>query len=128
MADFFKYKDLCSYPTVCGKYGICSDGQCDCLGPINGISYFQRIEGRQPDCGCFPVTPLSCEASKTHILLELQNITYIPFKDDVTPRISVLNLDYQRISSGNCKQACLKLKLFVQSCYIFFSWVLRFTI
>ncbi|XP_050271374.1 G-type lectin S-receptor-like serine/threonine-protein kinase SD2-5 isoform X1 [Quercus robur] len=103
VADLLKFTDLCSYPTVCGNYGICTNGQCGCLRPINGISYFQQIEGRQPDRGCFPITPLSCEASKTHILLELQNITYIPFKD-IIPFISEL----KPISLGNCKQACLK--------------------
>ena len=109
VADLFKFTDSCSYPTVCGNYGVCSDGQCDCLGPINGISYFQRVEGRQPDRGCFPVTPLSCEASKTHILLELQNITYFPFLEDaIIPGTSALNHNYRSISLGDCTRACLK--------------------
>ena len=64
----------CGYPTFCGDYSICSNGQC-----INGTNYFQQINEMLPNLGCSLVTPLSCEASKNHILLELQNITYFPF-------------------------------------------------
>ncbi|KAF3949992.1 hypothetical protein CMV_024200 [Castanea mollissima] len=85
VGDLFKNIDLCAFPTVCGNYGICTKNQCSCLGSINGTNYFQQIKDRQPDRGCSPVVPLSCEASKTHILLELQNITYFPLLDITIP-------------------------------------------
>ncbi|KAK4584058.1 hypothetical protein RGQ29_021979 [Quercus rubra] len=72
----------CGYPTFCGNYSICSNGdQCICPPPINGKSYFRHIDDGQPNLGCSLVTPLSCKASKNHILLELKNITYFPFSD-----------------------------------------------
>ena len=89
VGDLFKDIDLCAYPTVCGNYGICTNGQCSCLGSKNGTNYFQQIKDRQPDRGCSPVVPLSCEASKTHILLELQNITYFPQLDISIPGINL---------------------------------------
>ncbi|KAK7861363.1 ep1-like glycoprotein 2 [Quercus suber] len=104
--DFFdRLKVLpCLFPTVCGNYGICSNGQCSCPRPTNATSYFQATEETQPDHGCSLITPLSCEASKNHILLELQNITYFPFTQDhpgINPELQDVNLD-------SCKQACLK--------------------
>ena len=30
----------CGYPTICGNYSICSNGQCICPPPIYGTSYF----------------------------------------------------------------------------------------
>ncbi|XP_075670015.1 G-type lectin S-receptor-like serine/threonine-protein kinase SD2-5 [Castanea sativa] len=105
VGDLFKNIDLCAFPTVCGNYGICTNNQCSCLGSIKGTNYFQQIKDRQPDRGCSPVVPLSCEASKTHILLELQNITYFPLLDITIPGI---NPNYQNISLSTCTQACLE--------------------
>jgi hypothetical protein len=102
--DVFKeYIDYCSYPTACGNYGICLNDQCSCLGPKNGTSYFQPINDRVLNLGCSPVTPLSCEASKYHILLEVENITYFPFQE-YSPDI---NPDHQNINLESCKKACL---------------------
>ncbi|KAK7835656.1 hypothetical protein CFP56_023296 [Quercus suber] len=39
-----------------------------CPRPIKATSYFQPIEETQPDHGCSLITPLSCAASKDHIL------------------------------------------------------------
>ncbi|KAK7852174.1 epidermis-specific secreted glycoprotein ep1 [Quercus suber] len=65
---------FCGHPTVCGNYSICTtNDQCSCPGPRNGTNYFQQIQERRPDLGWSLVTQLSCEASKYHILLELQN-------------------------------------------------------
>ena len=47
--------------------------------------------------------PLSCEASKNHILLEVENITYFPFQE-YPPNITA---DRQHINLESCKQACL---------------------
>ncbi|KAK7861399.1 g-type lectin s-receptor-like serine/threonine-protein kinase [Quercus suber] len=101
---FTRFTDSCAFPTVCGNYGICTNGQCSCPRPIKATSYFQPIEETQPDHGCSLITPLSCAASKTHILLELHNITYFLFHQD-PPNIDP---DYQHISLDSCKQACLK--------------------
>ena len=94
----------CGYPTFCGNYSICSNGQCICPSPINGTNYFRQINVMLPNLGCSLVTPLFCEASKNHILLELQNTTYFPFSK-YPPYI---NPDYQDITLKTCTQACLK--------------------
>ncbi|KAM3761511.1 hypothetical protein ACB098_01G273600 [Castanea mollissima] len=102
--SFTRLIDSCGSPTVCGSYGICRNGQCSCPEPINATSYFQLIKGRQPELGCSLITPLSCEISKNHILLEINKITYFPFTQD-PPGI---NPDHQHINLDSCKQACLK--------------------
>ena len=58
----------------------------------------------QTSYGCSLVTPLSCEASKNQILLELKYITYFPFSTDPLN----INPDHRGINLENCKQACLK--------------------
>ena len=95
----------CTYPTICGNYSVCSEGQCSCPGPVNGTSYFQPIKDRRLDLGCSLVVPLSCEASKNHILIEIQNITYCPLLDKSIPEI---NPNYQNISLRTCTEACLE--------------------
>jgi hypothetical protein len=57
-----------------------------------------------PNLGCSLVTPLSCEASQNHILLELHNITYFAFQPD----LPVINPDHRHIDLESCKKACLK--------------------
>ncbi|KAK4603742.1 hypothetical protein RGQ29_012308, partial [Quercus rubra] len=103
--DFFTgLVDSCAFPTVCGNYSICRNGQCRCPSPIKATSYFQLIEETQSEHGCSLITPLSCAASKTHILLELHKITYFLF----TQGAPTIDPDYQHISLNSCKQACLK--------------------
>ena len=94
----------CVYPTVCGSDGVCTNEQCSCPQSINGTSYFQQINDKLPSYGCSLVTPLSCEASKNQILLELEYITYFPFSTDPLN----INPDHHRINLESCKQACLK--------------------
>lgn len=86
------YLGECSYPLVCGKYGICSQGQCSCPA-----TYFKLLNDRQPALGCSQISPLSCEASQDHSFVELNDVTYFTFSSDLT------NTD-----SETCKQACLK--------------------
>ncbi|KAF2290658.1 hypothetical protein GH714_014900 [Hevea brasiliensis] len=43
----------CFYPTVCGNYGICSNGQCSCPS----TTYFKQINDRQPDLGFLKLLP-----------------------------------------------------------------------
>ncbi|KAF8413692.1 hypothetical protein HHK36_001684 [Tetracentron sinense] len=88
----------CGYPMVCGNYGICLNGECSCPGATSGdVLYFRQINDWQPELGCSQVIPLSCEASQYHNFLELKDITYFTFTDDLT------DTDME-----TCKQACLK--------------------
>ena len=104
--DFLTRRSVgsCGYPTVCGNYSICTNSQCNCPAVKNGINYFQQIKDRQPDRGCSLVTPLTCEASQNHVLLELENITYFPFRE-YPP---TFNPDHRHINLESCKQACFK--------------------
>ncbi|KAF3951896.1 hypothetical protein CMV_022499 [Castanea mollissima] len=104
--DFLKLDiGYCGYPGVCGNYGVCTDEQCSCPQPINGTNYFHPINDRLPNLGCSLDTPLSCEANKSHILIELQNITYFPFQKGLPD----IHPDYQHVSLESCKQSCLKV-------------------
>jgi hypothetical protein len=67
-------------------------------------SYFQPIDDRQPNRGCSLITPLSCEDSKNHILLEMESITYFIFNQSNQG----INPDHRHINLESCKQACLK--------------------
>lgn len=50
----------CGYPTVCGNYSICGNGQCACPQTAVGrTNFLQQINYWQPDQGCFVVTPIS---------------------------------------------------------------------
>ncbi|KAI8551510.1 hypothetical protein RHMOL_Rhmol06G0192500 [Rhododendron molle] len=69
----------CGYPTVCGKYGICSsNGQCGCFaGSSNEV---KQISYKQTNLGCSLVTPISCDHSQreggsdnTSIFLKVPN-------------------------------------------------------
>ncbi|XP_020100284.1 G-type lectin S-receptor-like serine/threonine-protein kinase SD2-5 [Ananas comosus] len=95
--------DDCAYPTVCGGYGICSNGQCSCPSGGSGGSsnnnpqFFNLINNREPNLGCTPATPLSCQSTQDHQLLPLVNVTYF---DDYADRWST--------DEQSCKNACLK--------------------
>ncbi|KAF8006269.1 hypothetical protein BT93_K0533 [Corymbia citriodora subsp. variegata] len=98
VADLFEgYVKDCGYPTVCGRYGICSNGQCSCPALSGRESYFKVVDYKQPYLGCSENVPLSCEASKHQSLLELENIAYF----SLTP-------DLEDIDASSCKDACTK--------------------
>ncbi|KAK3407123.1 hypothetical protein EUGRSUZ_K03230 [Eucalyptus grandis] len=104
VADLFE-KELsndCDYPTVCGRYGICSDGQCSCPASSGGTSYFQQVNDTKPNLGCFENVPLSCGASKNQSLLELENVTYFGLK------YFSLTEDLMDINASSCKEACAR--------------------
>lgn len=87
----------CAYPLVCGKYSICSNGQCSCPGSSSiGARYFRQLVEKHPDLGCTEITPLSCSASKKQKLLDVPDVTYFTFNSN----ISNTNVE-------SCKQACL---------------------
>ncbi|XP_039160342.1 G-type lectin S-receptor-like serine/threonine-protein kinase SD2-5 [Eucalyptus grandis] len=87
----------CAYPTVCGQYGICSNGQCSCPASSGGTSYFKQVDDRQPSLGCSENVPLSCGASQYQSLLELENVTYFTFTSDL-----------DNIDASTCKETCVK--------------------
>ncbi|KAM3222346.1 hypothetical protein P3L10_021616 [Capsicum annuum] len=53
------FRGECNYPTACGRYGICTMGQCSC--PTSSISstYFRPIDVRRPNLGYSEVTKLT---------------------------------------------------------------------
>ncbi|MQM06547.1 hypothetical protein Taro_039371, partial [Colocasia esculenta] len=91
------FGDQCMYPTVCGNYGICSDGQCSCPEDSN---HFRPVDRRKPNHGCSLSPPLSCDRSRgIHSLIRLENILYSGY---VGPA-DLPGTDVQR-----CKEACLR--------------------
>ncbi|CAL9762255.1 unnamed protein product [Musa acuminata subsp. burmannicoides] len=100
--DNLLHLDDCAYPTVCGEYGICSNGQCSCPSGANVSSiYFQSVDDRQSSLGCFPVTPLSCQSMQQHSLLAADNVSYFNYIDSDAAAL-------EGIDEERCKQACLK--------------------
>ncbi|KAL6838673.1 hypothetical protein ACP4OV_031387 [Aristida adscensionis] len=94
--------DLCGYPTVCGKYGLCSNGQCSCPSETNtSLSYFKPVDRERTHLGCMPDTPISCESAQDHRLVAFSNVSYFNFADPY----SALQL---LVNEENCKQACLQ--------------------
>lgn len=88
----------CSYPMICGNYGICNNGQCRCpTGDSTGPSYFKEFNSPYLDFGCEEVTRLSCQSSTHHLLLELHDVEYFRF-----------DVDIAHTNSESCQNACLK--------------------
>ncbi|PSS05621.1 G-type lectin S-receptor-like serine/threonine-protein kinase [Actinidia chinensis var. chinensis] len=97
---------VCGYPLACGKYGICSDGQCYCPEDANRYEtrFFRQTNYRIPNQGCTPITAISCDHSQYHSLMELQNTAYFSYQ-----RLSYNEnpkLDNKTDLEG-CKKACL---------------------
>lgn len=92
--DLFKSDlDDCAYPTVCGKYGICANGQCTCPG-----TYFMLADERRADSGCIATTPLTCQDINRHLLIDLNNTSYFNDIDDLL---------FSTTDEESCKKACL---------------------
>ncbi|XP_057461432.1 G-type lectin S-receptor-like serine/threonine-protein kinase SD2-5 [Actinidia eriantha] len=96
----------CGYPLVCGKYGICSNRQCNCPEEANKTakSFFTQTKNRIPNQGCTPITDVSCNHSQYHSLMELQNTSYVNYRRltyNENPKLDdITNLE-------DCKKACL---------------------
>ncbi|XP_006652160.1 G-type lectin S-receptor-like serine/threonine-protein kinase SD2-5 [Oryza brachyantha] len=91
--------DDCAFPMVCGKYGICTGGQCSC--PLQGnssLSYFKPVDERKANLGCAPLTPISCQEMQSHRLLLFADVSYFDVSHTV---LNATNRD-------DCKQSCLK--------------------
>ncbi|RWR89198.1 LOW QUALITY PROTEIN: G-type lectin S-receptor-like serine/threonine-protein kinase SD2-5 [Cinnamomum micranthum f. kanehirae] len=92
----------CNYPTVCGKYGICTNGQCSCPREnYANISYFLPVNSQQPNLGCYETTMLSHQFTQNHGLLHLQDISYFNYIDSQSSVLKGTDVE-------SCKQACLK--------------------
>lgn len=89
----------CGYPTVCGNYSVCGNGQCSCPQTAVGqTNFLQQINYKKPNEGCVLVTPVSCAHSQYHLLMELKDTAYIP-----------LYLEYSTNNTEleDCKRSCL---------------------
>ncbi|CAO2194110.1 unnamed protein product [Urochloa humidicola] len=94
--------DDCAYPTVCGEYGICNNGQCTCPIPVDSnATYFKQIDDRRINLGCALVTPISCASMQDHQLLALSNVSYFNYVDSKAALP-------QMIDEESCKKACLR--------------------
>ncbi|CAA6662367.1 unnamed protein product [Spirodela intermedia] len=90
----------CFYPTVCGRYAICSgNNQCSCpQWDAGGNDFFLPIDDRNLGSGCREVTPLSCEAPQNHSVLRLNDVSYFTY--DQKPA------DISDIDPVECSAAC----------------------
>ncbi|ERN01396.1 G-type lectin S-receptor-like serine/threonine-protein kinase SD2-5 [Amborella trichopoda] len=93
--------DQCSYPLVCGNFGLCTGGGCSCHHGADGQTYWEPQDEEFPNRGCKEVTPLTCQDPSHHHLVELTNLSYIGVIDTDAQVSVIKNLD-------QCKQACLK--------------------
>eukprot|EP01018_Ginkgo_biloba_P024495 Gb_17925 [translate_table: standard] len=84
----------CSLPTVCGPYGVCSNGQCSCPAPI-----FEMKEPFQPNGGCSPPRPLSLRCQGRQKMLEVKGLDYYPNK--------YINHLANASTAALCKAACV---------------------
>ncbi|XVE54629.1 hypothetical protein DITRI_Ditri03aG0097300 [Diplodiscus trichospermus] len=77
--DLFQI-NRCDYPLACGKYGVCVEGGCCCPydATQSQTSYFRPANYKRPDLGCFAISPISCELSSHHSLLDL-GMYHVPY-------------------------------------------------
>ncbi|OMP05226.1 hypothetical protein CCACVL1_01992, partial [Corchorus capsularis] len=91
----------CDIPSVCGKYGLCSNGSCRCpdAKDKDSVVYLSQVS-EDPSLGCSLKRPVSCRPSDhdhSHSLVELKDFDYFNF----APQIKDTDRE-------NCKEACLK--------------------
>ncbi|KAF8712942.1 hypothetical protein HU200_028726 [Digitaria exilis] len=82
--DVFKL-DACDYPSVCGDYGVCSNGQCICpVASDTGATYFKQTDSQRPNLGCTLLNPISCQSLSQHQLIGIANVSsfVMPVMDD----------------------------------------------
>ncbi|KAJ1260406.1 hypothetical protein BS78_10G229700 [Paspalum vaginatum] len=90
--------NFCSFPTVCGEYGVCTGGQCSCPFQSNSTSSYFKPVNQRANLGCTPLTPISCQQMQYHELLALEDVSYFDTSQTVA----------RARNRGDCKQACLK--------------------
>ncbi|KAM0047221.1 putative protein kinase RLK-Pelle-SD-2b family [Helianthus debilis subsp. tardiflorus] len=90
--DLTKDVEECDFPLVCGRNSICSTNQqCSCPG----AEYFQPVNNRQPNRGCYEITPLTCNSTQHQHFITLQNVYFNS------------TADMEEVNVETCKQACL---------------------
>ncbi|KAI9197972.1 hypothetical protein LWI28_007765 [Acer negundo] len=87
----------CDYPTVCGNYGLCSNGQCTCPSGYNG----NNVSDNPRNFGCTEINPVTCENGQSKSLSLLREVYYFNYVD---PDAS----DLKGIHIESCKDACLR--------------------
>lgn len=95
-SDILDIVDPCSYPLACGKYGICSDGQCSCPGAVLRQSgLLELVDARELNRGCFLTDSLSCGTAQKARFLAVPNTTHF-------------NIIYNwTTNEEHCKSSCL---------------------
>ncbi|KAB2047269.1 hypothetical protein ES319_A13G033500v1 [Gossypium barbadense] len=93
--------DPCSYPFVCGNYGVCLEKGCSCPDSVseNEAAFFRPIDFTTPNLGCSAMQPISCESSLLQSFLELRS--------GYSQRVYT-SLFSNTIALKDCKEACLK--------------------
>ncbi|KAL3502833.1 hypothetical protein ACH5RR_037282 [Cinchona calisaya] len=90
----------CGFPMVCGRYGVCSKGQCGCPDAVKYQSkFFRQMDSKHPNLGCSPVTSISCDNAKDQSFIELKNSYYFAFDSSLYDHGTEL---------GECKTSCLQ--------------------
>ncbi|KAJ0847542.1 putative protein kinase RLK-Pelle-SD-2b family [Helianthus annuus] len=90
--DLTKDVEVCDFPLVCGRNSICSTNQqCSCPG----AEYFRPVNDRQPNLGCYEITPLTCNSTQHQHFITLQNVYFNS------------TADMEEVNVETCKQACL---------------------
>ncbi|GLT61793.1 hypothetical protein SLA2020_344750 [Shorea laevis] len=107
--DLFKRRlDSCSYPLVCGEYGICSpEESCSCPEADKNrgtYTYFRQINSSQQNVKCSPYNLISCK-SPNQSLLEVKDVDFA-LHDFVLHDFGRGN--YHKTDKESCKQGCLK--------------------
>ncbi|KAI4366854.1 hypothetical protein MLD38_022667 [Melastoma candidum] len=95
-ADLFPL-DVCQYPTICGYYGLCSNGSCSSITSSDNKKYFKRRDRNHPNQGFYLKKPLICGDSKNQTYLEIANVEYFKFFVHLTD-----------VDVEICKDTCMK--------------------
>ncbi|XP_039064496.1 PAN domain-containing protein At5g03700-like [Hibiscus syriacus] len=113
--------DRCSYPLPCGKYSVCSEGGCSCLDDAseNETNYFRPVNSTNPEFGCDPISPISCELPFHHSLLQISGYYSQPIYSFLSSETTTLQ-DCQEACLNNC--SC-KAAIYNQGSYSFLSHV-----
>eukprot|EP00249_Psilotum_nudum_P037035 c9338_g1_i1 orf=521-1981(+) len=95
-------QSACKLPSICGPYGICSEGQCSCPQPNNDRCHnaFSPVDSFRPSQGCLPPRPLTCfkTSMDRNEFLQLAGVDHFS---------SEYNTRYVKTSSGEaCQRLC----------------------
>lgn len=100
---------LSAYPTMCGDYGICTNGQCTCLFQSNTDSYYLKpVDDRKANLCCMPLIPISCQDMQHHHLFTLIDVSYFDeshtYRCEFKQKWLYASLLTQLLLQGSCVQ------------------------